>query len=130
MAPGSHCMSGNICGCSSVMDIYGSILRSSFLVRGCTPDGGVKGSTRNGQRDLKCPSARRLRMVREDTGAPNECATCAWMAANEAVGCMCFFLPMRRSSRQLICLGRPEPGLRANDISRIHWFQHLLTTQS
>ncbi|GFT75814.1 uncharacterized protein TNCV_851201 [Trichonephila clavipes] len=37
----------------------------------------VKGSTRNGRRDPKCPSARRLRMVREDTGAPNEGATCA-----------------------------------------------------
>ncbi|GFW80005.1 uncharacterized protein TNCV_984141 [Trichonephila clavipes] len=29
---------------------------------------GVKGSTRNGWRDPKCPSARHLRMVREDTG--------------------------------------------------------------
>ncbi|GFT53786.1 uncharacterized protein TNCV_741261 [Trichonephila clavipes] len=28
---------------------------------------GVKGSTRNGRCDPKCPSARRLRMVREDT---------------------------------------------------------------
>ncbi|GFW78858.1 hypothetical protein TNCV_2058791 [Trichonephila clavipes] len=27
---------------------------------------GVKGSTRNGRRDPKCPSARRLRMIRED----------------------------------------------------------------
>ncbi|GFW26797.1 uncharacterized protein TNCV_3623331 [Trichonephila clavipes] len=33
---------------------------------------GVKGSTRNGRRDPKCPSARRLHMVREDTGVPNE----------------------------------------------------------
>ncbi|GFV57624.1 hypothetical protein TNCV_2705691 [Trichonephila clavipes] len=24
----------------------------------------------------------------------------------------------------------PEPGLRANDISRIHWSQHFFTTQS
>ncbi|GFW09928.1 uncharacterized protein TNCV_4252571 [Trichonephila clavipes] len=44
---------------------------------------GAKGSTRNGSRDPKCPSARRLRMVREDTGAPNEGATCAWMADDE-----------------------------------------------
>ncbi|GFW58250.1 uncharacterized protein TNCV_2634241 [Trichonephila clavipes] len=29
---------------------------------------GVKGNTRNGCRDLKCPSVRYLRMVREDTG--------------------------------------------------------------
>ncbi|GFX85674.1 uncharacterized protein TNCV_2470761 [Trichonephila clavipes] len=33
---------------------------------------GVKGSTRNGPRDPKCPSARPLRMVREDTGASIE----------------------------------------------------------
>ncbi|GFU16386.1 hypothetical protein NPIL_269491, partial [Nephila pilipes] len=26
-------------------------------------------------------------MVREDTGPPSESATCAWMAADEAVGC-------------------------------------------
>ncbi|GFT08410.1 uncharacterized protein TNCV_2751401 [Trichonephila clavipes] len=37
---------------------------------------GVKGSTRNGCRDPKCPSARHLRMVRKDTGFPNEGATC------------------------------------------------------
>ncbi|GFV59865.1 uncharacterized protein TNCV_4739931 [Trichonephila clavipes] len=49
----------------------------------------VKGSTRNGRRN---PSARRLRMVQEDTGAPNEGATCAWMAADEAVGCTCAFV--------------------------------------
>ncbi|GFX95556.1 hypothetical protein TNCV_4825711 [Trichonephila clavipes] len=30
---------------------------------------GVKGSIRNGRRDPECPSARRLRMVREDTGS-------------------------------------------------------------
>ncbi|GFW87399.1 uncharacterized protein TNCV_1267721 [Trichonephila clavipes] len=48
---------------------------------------GVKDSTRNGRRDPKCPSARGLRMIREDTGAPSEGAIYAWMAANEAVGC-------------------------------------------
>ncbi|GFX49772.1 uncharacterized protein TNCV_3073251 [Trichonephila clavipes] len=45
---------------------------------------GVQGSTRNELCNPKCPSARRLRMVREDTGAPSEGATCAWMAADEA----------------------------------------------
>ncbi|GFY10155.1 hypothetical protein TNCV_360221 [Trichonephila clavipes] len=34
-------------------------------------------SSRNGRRDPKCPSARLLRMVREDTGTHNEGATCA-----------------------------------------------------
>ncbi|GFW26684.1 transposable element Tcb1 transposase [Trichonephila clavipes] len=33
---------------------------------------GGKGSPRNGRRDPKCPSARRLRIVREDTGALGE----------------------------------------------------------
>ncbi|KFM68802.1 hypothetical protein X975_05742, partial [Stegodyphus mimosarum] len=90
----------------------------------------IKGSTRNGRRDTICPSARRLRMVREDTGAPSEGATCVWMAADEAVGCTRAFLTMWWSSRRLVCRGRPEPGLRVHDISRVHWSQHFLTTQS
>ncbi|GFW01002.1 hypothetical protein TNCV_1762401 [Trichonephila clavipes] len=32
-----------------------------------------------------CGSSGHIRMVREDTGAPIEGATCAWMAADEAV---------------------------------------------
>ncbi|GFW97771.1 uncharacterized protein TNCV_1425341 [Trichonephila clavipes] len=47
----------------------------------------VKGSTRTGHRNSKCPAARRLPMIREDTGEPSEGATCAWMASDEAVGC-------------------------------------------
>ncbi|GFS53391.1 uncharacterized protein TNCV_1327281 [Trichonephila clavipes] len=89
---------------------------------------GVKDSPRNGPRDPKCPSAKRLRMVRKDTGAPSEGATCAWMVY-EAAGCTRAFFTMWRSSRRLVCRGRPEPGLRVNDISRIHWSQHLLRTQ-
>ncbi|GFU75152.1 uncharacterized protein TNCV_2055951 [Trichonephila clavipes] len=92
--------------------------------------GSIKASTRNGRRDPKCPSARRLRMIQEETGAPNENATCAWMPTDEAVGCTRAFLTMWRSSRRLVCRQRPEPGLRVNNISRIHWSQHLLTTQS
>ncbi|GFX30772.1 uncharacterized protein TNCV_1181501 [Trichonephila clavipes] len=69
-------------------------------------------------------------MVREDTRIPNEGATCAWMSADKAVGCTRAFLTMSWSSRRLVCRGRPQPGLRVIDISRIHWFQHLLTTQS
>ncbi|GFS58366.1 uncharacterized protein TNCV_2475211 [Trichonephila clavipes] len=91
---------------------------------------GVKGSTCKGRRDPKCPSARTLRMVREDTGAPSKDTTCTWMAADEAVGCTRAFLTTWRSSRRLLCQGRPGPGLRVSDISRIHWSQHLLTTQS
>ncbi|GFW67796.1 uncharacterized protein TNCV_3871271 [Trichonephila clavipes] len=59
---------------------------------------GVKGSPCNGRRDPKCPSVRRLRIVREDTRAPSEGATCAWMAVDEAVGCTRVFLTMRLSS--------------------------------
>ncbi|GFT42025.1 uncharacterized protein TNCV_1668421 [Trichonephila clavipes] len=47
---------------------------------------GVKGRTRNGCRDSKCPSARPLRMVREDTGGPDEDATFVFITADEAVG--------------------------------------------
>ncbi|PRD34560.1 UNVERIFIED_CONTAM: hypothetical protein NCL1_14237 [Trichonephila clavipes] len=75
---------------------------------------GVKGNTHNGCFDPKCASAGHLRMVR------SEGATCAWMAADEAVGCTRAFLTMRWSSRRLVFRGCPEPGLRVNDISRIH----------
>ncbi|GFU97276.1 uncharacterized protein TNCV_660001 [Trichonephila clavipes] len=69
-------------------------------------------------------------MVREDTGTPFVGATCAWMAADEAVGYMRAFLTMWLSSERVVCRGCPELGLRVNDITRIHWSQHLLTTQS
>ncbi|GFX13430.1 HTH_Tnp_Tc3_2 domain-containing protein [Trichonephila clavipes] len=77
---------------------------------------GVKGSTYNGRSDPKCPSTRR-----EDTGVPNEGATCARMAADDAVGCTRAFLTMLWTSRRLDCQGHPGGGLRVNDISRIHW---------
>ncbi|GFX92334.1 uncharacterized protein TNCV_1112611 [Trichonephila clavipes] len=69
-------------------------------------------------------------MVRQDTGAPNEGATCAWMAADEAVGSTRALLTVWLSSRRMVCRGRPEPDLRVIDISRIHWSQHRLKTQS
>ncbi|GFX04940.1 hypothetical protein TNCV_2249231 [Trichonephila clavipes] len=37
---------------------------------------------------------------------------------------------MWRSSRQLFCRRHPEPVIRVQDISQIHWFQPLFTTQS
>ncbi|GFV50794.1 uncharacterized protein TNCV_4237491 [Trichonephila clavipes] len=92
--------------------------------------GGCKGSTCNGRRDPKCPSARRHRMVQEDTGDPSEGATCAWMMANEAIGCTRAFFTMWWSSRRLVCRGRPEPGLSVNDIFQIHWLQNFLITQT
>ncbi|GFX78716.1 uncharacterized protein TNCV_31561 [Trichonephila clavipes] len=67
-------------------------------------------------------------MVRDDTGAPIVGATCTWMAVDEAVGCTRAFRAMWWSSRRLVCRGLPEPGLRVNEISWIHWSQRLLTT--
>ncbi|GFX19582.1 uncharacterized protein TNCV_2074901 [Trichonephila clavipes] len=90
----------------------------------------VKGSTRNGRRDPKCSSARRLCTVQEETWASREGATCAWMATDEAVGSTCAFLTMWWSCQRQVCRERPELGLRVNDIPRIHWSQHLRTTQS
>ncbi|GFY36699.1 uncharacterized protein TNCV_2566611 [Trichonephila clavipes] len=58
--------------------------------------------------------------------APSEGVTCDWMAADEAVGCKRAFLTMWRSSRRLVCRGRPEPGLRVNDISWIHWSHNAI----
>ncbi|GFU64099.1 uncharacterized protein TNCV_4392731 [Trichonephila clavipes] len=122
---------------------YGFIAKDNLVPFRCSPVsscvaplqteksiGGLKGNTRNGHRDPKCPSARHLRMVREDTGAPDEGTTCSWMAVNEAIGCPRAFLTMWRSSQQLVCRGRPKPGLRVNGISRIQWSQDFLNTQS
>ncbi|GFU80748.1 uncharacterized protein TNCV_514751 [Trichonephila clavipes] len=69
-------------------------------------------------------------MVQEDTGSLVKVLPVPWMADGEAVGCTRAFLTMWKSSRRLVCRGRPEPGFHVNDISRIHWSQHLLTTQS
>ncbi|GFX41582.1 uncharacterized protein TNCV_3109781 [Trichonephila clavipes] len=60
---------------------------------------------------------------------PSEGSTCAWMAVDEAVSCMRAFQTMWRSFLRLVCRGRPEPGLRINDISRIHWSPHLHTSR-
>ncbi|GFS88819.1 uncharacterized protein TNCV_1000311 [Trichonephila clavipes] len=91
---------------------------------------GVNDRTCNGRRDPKCPSARRLRMVREDTRVPIEGATWTWMAADETVGCTGAFITMWQASIRLVSRGRPEPGLHVNDIARIHWSQHHLTIKS
>ncbi|GFW55507.1 transposable element Tcb2 transposase [Trichonephila clavipes] len=93
----------------------------------------VKRSTCTGRRDPKCPSARRLRMVREDTVYPSEGANCAWMAVDEAVGCAHEFLTICWTSRRLVCRRCPEPaevakaiGVSQNVISRI-WNRFLET---
>ncbi|GFX76344.1 hypothetical protein TNCV_593071 [Trichonephila clavipes] len=40
------------------------------------------------------------------------------------------FFTMWRFSQRLVRRGRPDPGLRGNDISRIHWSQQLIITQT
>ncbi|GFW04982.1 uncharacterized protein TNCV_597761 [Trichonephila clavipes] len=76
--------------------------------------------TRIGRRDPNCPSGRRLRKVREDTGVHSKGATCVWVVAEGAVGCTRAFLTTCRFFRIQVCRERSEPGLRVNDISRTH----------
>ncbi|GFT08357.1 uncharacterized protein TNCV_3423201 [Trichonephila clavipes] len=82
---------------------------------------GVKDSTRNGRRDPKCPSARSLRMVR---GVLSEGATCAWMAADEAVGCTHAFLIMGglidEGVRRLVNVWMTSLGSTGPNISSQH----------
>ncbi|GFX10715.1 hypothetical protein TNCV_147571 [Trichonephila clavipes] len=77
--------------CSSVSSCVAPLQKEALM-------GGCKDNVRNRRRDAKCLSARCLRMVREDTGAHREGATCAWMAADEAIVCTRAFLTMWRSS--------------------------------
>ncbi|GFX61403.1 uncharacterized protein TNCV_4894471 [Trichonephila clavipes] len=88
------------------------------------------GSKRKGYRDPKCPSARRIRMAPEDTRASSEGANCAWMAADEAIGCKRAFRSMWQSSRRMVYRVRLDSGLHVNVLSQIHWSQHLPSTQS
>ncbi|GFU20400.1 uncharacterized protein TNCV_2521711 [Trichonephila clavipes] len=89
---------------------------------------GFKGSTRNVRRDPKCPTTSHFCMVRENTRVPSEGVTYAWMAEDEAFGCTRAFLTIWGSSRRLV-FRCPEPGLRVTDITQIHYYPHLLTTQ-
>ncbi|GFX93133.1 hypothetical protein TNCV_4760121 [Trichonephila clavipes] len=65
----------------------GSILLQSSISKWRRRKVGVKSSSRNRHRNPKFSLARRNCMVREDTMALSEGATCAWMAIDEAVGC-------------------------------------------
>ncbi|GFV56486.1 uncharacterized protein TNCV_2276241 [Trichonephila clavipes] len=135
MVPGSRCMSGNTCSHWKSWTYSWAVMvprintrggRSSFLVRGTTPNGGVDGWASRAAHVTGAAIPNVLQpgafvWFREDTGAPSEDATCAWMSADEAVGCTRVFLMMWRSSRRLVCRGRTEPCLRVNDIFRIHW---------
>ncbi|GFW78130.1 uncharacterized protein TNCV_136001 [Trichonephila clavipes] len=147
MAPRSRCMSGNTCGCRMSWTYHWAVMvpwintMVDLAPFRCSPVSscpaplqtetsmvGVKGSRRNGRRHPQCPSTRCLYIVREDTGNPSEGATCAWILADEAVGRTRAFFMMWHSFRQFFG-GHPGPDFRINDISRIHWSQHL-TAQS
>ncbi|GFW68549.1 histone-lysine N-methyltransferase SETMAR [Trichonephila clavipes] len=52
------------------------------------------------------------------------------ITSDEAVGCTRASFTTWCSSRRLVCRGRPELGIRVNDISWIHWSHHLLKRQS
>ncbi|GFV17528.1 hypothetical protein TNCV_4028581 [Trichonephila clavipes] len=80
----------------------------------------VIGSTRNGPRETKCPSARGLTMFREDKGARSEGAAYVWTMANQAVGSMQACCMMRRYSRRLVCRGGPEACRRINNVSSVY----------
>ncbi|GFX27649.1 uncharacterized protein TNCV_107471 [Trichonephila clavipes] len=91
---------------------------------------GVKGSVRNGCRYPKRPSARRLRMVRETQRQLGKVLPVpGWWPMKQLVFTRAFLM-IRRPSRRLVYRGRPESGLRVNDISRIHGSQYHITTQS
>ncbi|GFV06261.1 hypothetical protein TNCV_4589201 [Trichonephila clavipes] len=84
---------------------------------------GVKGAhLHTGRHDPKCPSARRLRTVREDTRAPVKVPpVLAWRPMKQlAVGV--HFLRCGGLLDDWSVKGVLEPGLRVNNISRIHWF--------
>ncbi|GFW32069.1 uncharacterized protein TNCV_2600951 [Trichonephila clavipes] len=142
MAPGSRCMSGNTCGRRMSWTYRWAVMVPRISTRIQFPRARHHSKWRrrwwasrhrNGRCDPKCPSARCLRMAREDTGVPNGMLSLpGWRPgpADEAVGCTRAFLTMWWSSQRLVFLGHPEPGLHVNDIYRIHWSRHLLTTQS
>ncbi|GFY15125.1 uncharacterized protein TNCV_1569401 [Trichonephila clavipes] len=78
MAPGSRCMSGNTCGYRMSRTYRWVVMVPQVNTRVQFPHAwhhpkrrrrwvGVKSSTRNGRRHPECPSARRFRMVQEDT---------------------------------------------------------------
>ncbi|GFU79346.1 hypothetical protein TNCV_2138691 [Trichonephila clavipes] len=70
--------------------------KSSSLVCGTTPDGGVDGWASRTEQVMNATIPNALQSGEfvwfEDTGAPNEGATCAWMAADETVTVRVHFL--------------------------------------
>ncbi|GFW82691.1 uncharacterized protein TNCV_3492631 [Trichonephila clavipes] len=91
---------------------------------------GVKGRTRNGCHDTKISFGQAVCGGSRRHGAPSKGATCIWTAVNEAVGYTLYSLAIFVSYDVAVCRGRPEPGRLVNDVSSVHWFQHLLTVKS
>ncbi|GFT59991.1 hypothetical protein TNCV_2686801 [Trichonephila clavipes] len=77
------------CVARSTMDLSDDN-RANLIVRDTLQTealmGGVIDSTRNGCRGTRCPSARNLTMVRENTVAHSEGAASVWTVIKDAVG--------------------------------------------
>ncbi|GFW01293.1 hypothetical protein TNCV_5029481 [Trichonephila clavipes] len=76
---------GAVCQSKGRIEAFniGSPYMNMIVIRAEIESGFV---TKDDQGSIPLQSTRRLRMVQEDIGAPSEGATCAWMAANKAVG--------------------------------------------
>ncbi|GFW24097.1 uncharacterized protein TNCV_4951411 [Trichonephila clavipes] len=113
---------------------FHSVAQSIFLTRGTTPNEGIDEWASRAAHVMGTVIPNVIQpgtfVWFEKTQGPLVKVQTPWMAADEAVACMCAFLTMWRSSRLLICRRYPEPGLRVNDISRIHLSQNLLRTRS
>ncbi|GFU46722.1 uncharacterized protein TNCV_1419771 [Trichonephila clavipes] len=90
----------------------------------------VKGSTDNDCHYPKCPSARRLRMFEKTQELLMKVLPVPGGRPMKQLAISVHFVRCDGLLVHWSVEGCPEPGLRINDTSRIHWSQHLLTTQS
>ncbi|GFY02771.1 uncharacterized protein TNCV_3506511 [Trichonephila clavipes] len=98
----------------------------------CKEKAGLRRSLRCLHTRTRLSSLLRLNLSLKSTGFHSAAVQLplAWHRDPKCPPALCEFLMMWRSSRRLVCRGHPDPDLRVNDISRIHWSQHLLSTQS
>ncbi|GFV90545.1 hypothetical protein TNCV_2222611 [Trichonephila clavipes] len=93
-----------VCRCDLVLFHYSPVSSCMAPLQVEASMGGVKGSTRNGRYDPKCPSARCLRMVHEDTGAPSVGAAYASIEPDETFDRTCAIYTMWRSVDEVLSL--------------------------
>ncbi|GFS95898.1 hypothetical protein TNCV_2259541 [Trichonephila clavipes] len=97
-----------------------------FFVHGTTPKGVVDVWESRAARVMDAAIPNVLQSVtfiwiKKTQGFPSEGVSCAWMAAEEAIGSTRAFLTMWRSFYTTsVVRGCPDTGLRVNDISRSH----------